>query len=108
VFDLRYPEKLSRVGVLIKLFGWFVYAFLLVFVLWWLWLVPWLVGLVAVLIYGRYPPLARRLVLTTIRVYLQLYSFLTFLTDEYNPFSREAMPAGEEPTGRAGAPLPAA
>jgi hypothetical protein len=48
------------------------------------------------------------LVLTTIRVYLQLYSFLTFLTDEYNPFSREAMPAGEEPTGRAGAPLPAA
>jgi hypothetical protein len=90
VVDIVYPEKLSRGLLIARLFA-FLYVgiphgfclffrliacYFIVFIAWW-----------AVLITGKYPAGMHSFVVGTLRWALRVGIYISFMTDEYPPFS---------------------
>jgi hypothetical protein len=90
VVDIAYPEKLSRGLLLLRLFA-FIYVLIphgfclffrliacefIVFIAWWV-----------VLFTGKYPTGMHSFVVGTLRWGTRVMAYLSFMTDEYPPFS---------------------
>jgi hypothetical protein len=90
-FDIPYPENLSRGIALVKaFFGWLYCAiphgFVLIFRLLWggiLTFIAWWV----VLFTGKYPQSMHEFNVGTIRWLMRVQMYLSYMTDEYPPFS---------------------
>jgi len=91
VVDVAYPEKLSRGLLIARLLFAFIYVgiphffclffrliacYFIVFIAWW-----------AVLITGKYPTGMHSFVVGTLRWAMRVGVYLSFMTDEYPPFS---------------------
>ena len=96
VFDVAYPESLSRLHLLLKFFlGWLYAGIPHGIILYFYGIIVWLAGIVAfvgILIKGNYPRGIFDLVLGYYRWNARLNAYTGYMTDRYPPFSN-----GEDP-----------
>jgi len=90
-FDLQYPESMSRGNALLKaLLGWLYCAFPHAFVLFFRFVWGGILSFVAwwvILFTGKYPVRIHAYNVGTIRWTTRLNLYLTYMTEEYPPFS---------------------
>lgn len=86
VFEADRPERLSRLLILVKWLLAFPHYVVLVFLAIAAYF-AWLVGAVAVLFTGRWPASIHELLVGLYRWTYRVYGYVTFVTDEYPPFS---------------------
>ena len=97
IYDVRYPESLSRGLLLLKLFfGWLYVGIPHGFVLYFYSILAWiasLLALVVILVKGRYPQGLFNLLMGYYRWNARVNAYMSLMTDDYPPFSPGDVPS---------------
>lgn len=89
--DVEYPERISRGLVLLRAFFGVIYvliphAFILFFRLIWTQILV-IIGWIVVLFTGNFPASSHEFIVGTLRWQVRVNLYMSFMTDEYPPFS---------------------